>query len=209
MSDTSDKDGRAPLRQRGDNFGELVAIMQRLLAPDGCPWDREQTLDKLKPFLIEEAYETLEAIESGDPKAHCEELGDLLLQVVFQSEIANETRMFDAAAVARAIDAKLVRRHPHVFGDAAVADNAFDVPAGFTQFTGPLALMPTPSGTGAATAATTAGQPAGKSGSSVGNAAAGVANGVGNSAAQGATNAVNQAASDAAASTVKKILHLP
>jgi hypothetical protein len=97
---------------------------------------------------------------------------------------------------------------------APVADNAFDVPAGFTQFTGPLALMPTPSGGAATAGATTAGQPAGKStGSAVGNAAAGAANGVVDAAKQGAsngvTNTVNQAASDAAASTVKKILHLP
>lgn len=102
----------------------LCRTMAKLRAPGGCPWDREQTFATLKPYLIEEAYEALEAIESGDTTAHCQELGDVLLQVVFQAEIANETASFDLAAVAQAINDKLVRRHPHVFGDAAVADNA-------------------------------------------------------------------------------------
>ncbi|MBT8495212.1 MAG: nucleoside triphosphate pyrophosphohydrolase, partial [Deltaproteobacteria bacterium] len=69
----------------GSAVSELVAIMDRLLAPDGCPWDREQTLDTLAPYLLEETYEVLEAIDSGDPDEHCEELGDLLLQIVFQA----------------------------------------------------------------------------------------------------------------------------
>src|SRR5689334_23332374 len=73
--------------QRGENFGDLVALMQKLLAPDGCPWDREQTLATLKPFLLEEAYEVLEALDDGDVKEHCSELGDLLFQIVFQSEL--------------------------------------------------------------------------------------------------------------------------
>ena len=110
--------------QAADAFATLCRTMAKLRAPGGCPWDAEQSFATLKPYLIEEAYETLEAIESGDPKAHCEELGDVLLQVVFHSEIANETQMFDAAAVARAINDKLIRRHPHVFADAAVADDA-------------------------------------------------------------------------------------
>jgi tetrapyrrole methylase family protein/MazG family protein len=89
--------------------------MARLRAADGCPWDRKQTLESLRPYLLEEAYETLEAIESGDPQAHREELGDLLLQVVFQSQITHEESRFDVADVCDGISDKLVRRHPHVF----------------------------------------------------------------------------------------------
>ena len=107
----------------GAAFVALCQVMARLRAPGGCAWDAEQTFTSLKPYLIEEAYETLEAMESGDAAAHCEELGDLLLQVVFQAEIANETQSFDAAQVARGITDKLVRRHPHVFADAE-ADTA-------------------------------------------------------------------------------------
>ena len=103
-------------------MSELAGIMARLRAPGGCPWDREQTMTSLKPFLIEEAYEVLEAIESGNSKEHCEELGDLLMQVVFQAEVAREEQRFDLADVADAIATKLVRRHPHVFGDVKVAD---------------------------------------------------------------------------------------
>jgi tetrapyrrole methylase family protein/MazG family protein len=103
-------------KQAGLAFENLCRILGRLRAPGGCPWDAEQTMDSLKPYLLEEAYETLEAIESGDPAAHREELGDLLLQVVFQAEIAQETATFDAQAVAQAVSDKLVRRHPHVFG---------------------------------------------------------------------------------------------
>ena len=103
----------------GQAFAELCRVMARLRGPGGCPWDREQTLDSLKPYLIEEAYETLEAMDSDDPSEHCEELGDLLLQIVFQSEIAQETS-FSIEDVSESIRAKLVRRHPHVFGDATV-----------------------------------------------------------------------------------------
>lgn len=92
--------------------------MAQLRAPGGCPWDREQTLETLKTYLLEETYETIDAIDSGDPQAHREELGDLLLQIVFQSEIAEESHAFGLAEVANAISEKLVRRHPHVFGDA-------------------------------------------------------------------------------------------
>ncbi|MCU0662764.1 MAG: nucleoside triphosphate pyrophosphohydrolase [Myxococcota bacterium] len=87
-------------------------------APGGCPWDREQTPSSLKPYIIEEAYEVLDAIDSGAPEPLCEELGDLLLQVVLQSEIADEAQSFDIADVTNAISRKLVSRHPHVFGDA-------------------------------------------------------------------------------------------
>jgi MazG family protein len=100
----------------------LLAIMARLRGPDGCPWDREQTLKTLRPYVLEETYEVLEAIESGDPREHCEELGDLLLQIVFQAQLAAETGQFDFADVATAISDKLVYRHPHVFGDAQVRD---------------------------------------------------------------------------------------
>jgi MazG family protein len=96
--------------------------MERLRGPDGCPWDREQTLRTLRPYVLEETYEVLEAIDSGDPREHCEELGDLLLQIVFQAQLAKEERRFDFADVAEAISNKLVSRHPHVFGDAQVKD---------------------------------------------------------------------------------------
>jgi MazG family protein len=100
----------------------LLTIMARLRGPDGCPWDREQTLDTLRPYVLEETYEVLEAIEDGDPRAHREELGDLLLQIVFQARLAEEKGDFDFADVATAISDKLVSRHPHVFGDAQVHD---------------------------------------------------------------------------------------
>jgi len=106
----------------GQAFAELCRVMARLRAPDGCPWDREQTLATLKPYLIEEAYETIDAMDSGDANAHRDELGDVLLQIVFQAELTQETGKFDATDVAHAIVAKLVRRHPHVFGDAKADD---------------------------------------------------------------------------------------
>jgi len=110
------------IAQRGMNFPELVEIMQKLLAPDGCPWDREQTLQTLEPFLIEEAYEVLEAIDAGDTREHCEELGDLLFQIVFQAELRAREGLFGIDDVVRAIATKMIRRHPHVFGDAKVKD---------------------------------------------------------------------------------------
>lgn len=100
----------------------LRAIMHRLRAPGGCPWDAEQTHESLIPNLIEEAYETVDAIKRGDDTDIREELGDLLLQVVFHSEIAQETGRFDLDAVAKGISDKLVRRHPHVFGEAVADD---------------------------------------------------------------------------------------
>jgi MazG family protein len=108
--------------QRGENFGDLVALMQRLLAPDGCPWDQEQTLASLKPFLIEEAYEVLEALDENDVPEHCSELGDLLFQIVFQAELRAAEGKFGINDVVAAIHAKMVRRHPHVFGDVKVKD---------------------------------------------------------------------------------------
>ncbi|HVJ44819.1 MAG TPA: nucleoside triphosphate pyrophosphohydrolase [Luteolibacter sp.] len=98
----------------------LRAIMHRLRAPGGCPWDAEQTHESLVPNLIEEAYESIDAIQRSDHEHLKEELGDLLLQVVFHSEIAGETGRFDFDEVARGISEKLVRRHPHVFGKSEV-----------------------------------------------------------------------------------------
>ncbi len=98
--------------------------MDRLLAPDGCPWDREQTLQSLRTFLIEEAYEVLEAIDRDDPALHREELGDLLMQVVFQSALRQRDGHFDIDQVVDGICDKLVRRHPHVF--AAEAEKLHD-----------------------------------------------------------------------------------
>jgi MazG family protein len=108
------------------SFLRLVDIMARLRAPGGCPWDREQTPSTLRPYVIEEAYEVVEAIEHGEPGPLCDELGDLLLQVVFQAELATESGEFTIADVARAVGDKLVRRHPHVFGDVSV-ENADEV----------------------------------------------------------------------------------
>jgi MazG family protein len=99
----------------------LLGIMDRLRDPGGCPWDREQTLRTLTPYLLEEAHEVIEAIEAGDAAHHREELGDLLFQVVFQARIAREEGKFDFAQVCDAISDKLTRRHPHVFGDATVS----------------------------------------------------------------------------------------
>ncbi len=108
----------------GEGFCDLVEVMRRLLAPDGCPWDREQTLATLKPYLLEETYELLEAIDTGDAGHHCEELGDVLFQVVFQAAIRARDGQFDIDDVSRGIADKLTRRHPHVFGDAKVSGSA-------------------------------------------------------------------------------------
>lgn len=101
----------------GARFEGLVGLMARLRGDGGCPWDREQTRESLKPYLIEEAYEVLEHLGAGDPAALCAELGDLLLQVVFHAQIAAEQAEFDMADVLSVLCEKLVRRHPHVFGD--------------------------------------------------------------------------------------------
>jgi nucleoside triphosphate diphosphatase len=96
---------------------ELLAIMASLRAPDGCPWDRQQTFTSIAPYTIEEAYEVADAIERGDMRNLKDELGDLLFQVVFHSQIASEAGQFDFESVAAAICEKLRRRHPHVFGN--------------------------------------------------------------------------------------------
>src|SRR5688572_28097262 len=103
---------------------QLLRIMARLRAPDGCPWDREQSHATLRQSVIEEAYEVAAAINSGDDANLREELGDLLLQVVFHAQMASEEKRFDFDGVARAIVEKLVRRHPHVFGSENAADSA-------------------------------------------------------------------------------------
>ena len=100
---------------------QLVEVVAQLRSPDGgCPWDLAQTPETLISFVIEEAYETVDAIRSGDSTAICEELGDLLLQVVLQAQIASETNQFDLQTIAQGITDKLIRRHPHVFGDVEV-----------------------------------------------------------------------------------------
>jgi ATP diphosphatase len=96
---------------------ELLAIMARLRAPDGCPWDRQQTFSSIAPYTVEEAYEVADAIERGDLNSLKDELGDLLFQVVFHAQMASEAQRFDFEAVVAAICDKLTRRHPHVFGD--------------------------------------------------------------------------------------------
>ena len=100
----------------GAKFEKLVEIMARLRGPDGCPWDKQQDRNSLKPMLVEETYEVLEAIDNNDPDGLAEELGDLLLHIVFQAQLGKEDGDFDIDAVIDGICDKLVRRHPHVFG---------------------------------------------------------------------------------------------
>ncbi|HTZ32192.1 MAG TPA: nucleoside triphosphate pyrophosphohydrolase [Methylomirabilota bacterium] len=110
----------------GRDFEKLVAVMARLRAPGGCPWDREQTHATLRTYLIEEAYEVLDALDSTDDAKFAEELGDLLLQVLFHAQIAHEEKRFSISDVIREIHDKMVRRHPHVFG-TTTAKTAADV----------------------------------------------------------------------------------
>jgi MazG family protein len=104
--------------EAGEKFTELVAVMARLRAPGGCPWDRKQTFETIKTYLLEEAYEVMDAIDKQDWRALEEEVGDLLLQPVFFAEMAAEQGLFTVADSLDAINRKLVRRHPHVFADA-------------------------------------------------------------------------------------------
>ena len=99
------------------DFQELLNIMEKLRGEKGCPWDKEQTRESLKPYIVEEAYELLEAIEENDPEKIKEELGDLLFQIVFQSQIARENKEFDMSDIIDKIAKKMVSRHPHVFGN--------------------------------------------------------------------------------------------
>lgn len=105
------------------DFSDLLAVIARLRAPGGCPWDREQTHQSLRTCLIEECYEVLDAIDAGDEFALADELGDVLLQVVMHAAIAGEHGQFDALDVADGICRKMIRRHPHIFGDTAVKDS--------------------------------------------------------------------------------------
>jgi tetrapyrrole methylase family protein/MazG family protein len=104
------------------SFDELVALMLTLRGPNGCPWDRKQTLESLKPFIVEESYEVVDAIDRNDRQALAEELGDFLLQAVFVAELTREEGSFDIYDVITTIHDKLVRRHPHVFGDVEAKD---------------------------------------------------------------------------------------
>ncbi len=100
------------------NFQEILNIMKKLRGEKGCPWDKEQTKESLKPFIIEEAYELIDAIDEGDSEKIKEELGDLLFQIVFQCQIASEGKEFDMSDVIKEIGKKMIARHPHVFGNA-------------------------------------------------------------------------------------------
>jgi MazG family protein len=115
-----------PMSTTGERFERAVAIMERLRAPGGCPWDREQTFDSIKPYTLEETYEVLEAIDNRDWEELPGELGDLLLQVLFYSEMAKEQGSFSIDDVLDRLSRKLVDRHPHVFGDTK-ADTAAEV----------------------------------------------------------------------------------
>jgi MazG family protein len=114
--------GPVPSSRGGDAVLDLIRVQARLRAPDGCPWDREQTHRSLAKHLLEETYELLEAIDRGDDAAIRDELGDLLLQVTFHAQIASDEGRWDIDDVAQALVDKLVHRHPHVFGDIEVAD---------------------------------------------------------------------------------------
>src|ERR1700734_1262958 len=103
----------------GERFERLVGIMARLRAPGGCPWDREQSFDTIKPYLLEEAYEVFDAIDQRDWPGLAEELGDLMLQAVFFAQMASEENKFRIDDSLDAISEKLIRRHPHIFGDGA------------------------------------------------------------------------------------------
>jgi tetrapyrrole methylase family protein / MazG family protein len=109
-------------RPFSDGIEAIFEVVHRLRQPDGCPWDREQTHESLRPYLLEETYELLEAIDAGNDAKMMEELGDLLLQVAMHAEIAAEGGRFDAKQVSEAVAAKMVKRHPHVFGDVSVAN---------------------------------------------------------------------------------------
>lgn len=127
MPDEGKLDEGATLRDDAlQGFGTLLDIIARLRAPDGCPWDREQTHVSLKPNLLEECYEALEAIDEADDRKLCEELGDILMQVALHSQLGREDGRFSVGDVLRSINAKLIRRHPHVFGDTKV-DGAGEV----------------------------------------------------------------------------------
>jgi len=111
--------GPAP---QGTRLVDVVELVDTLLSPEGCPWDREQTLESLRPYLMEEASEVLEALDQGDPGAHCEELGDVLFQIVFHAALRARAGEFDIDDVCTRITEKMKRRHPHVFHETRVKD---------------------------------------------------------------------------------------
>lgn len=113
-----------PRTSTGEALLQLVALVERLRSEQGCPWDRQQTSSSLIPYMLEETYEVIESIEADDAQALKEELGDLLLHIVFQSHIAAGKQQFTLAESIQAVVDKLIRRHPHVFGDAQVQDTA-------------------------------------------------------------------------------------
>ncbi len=122
MTKAKRSDPVSPATDAGEKFARLVETMRTLRSPGGCAWDREQTVASLRPFVLEEAYEVVEAMDRDDRAALCEELGDLLLEAVFVAQICAEEGDFTIADAAEAVTAKLVRRHPHVFGDGAAND---------------------------------------------------------------------------------------
>ena len=131
MTKAKRSDPLSPTADAGAQFSRLVETMRTLRSPGGCAWDREQTVASLRPFVLEEAYEVVEAMDRDDRAALCEELGDLLLEAVFVAQICAEEGDFTIADAAEAVTAKLVRRHPHVFGaGTANAGTAGDGPAG-------------------------------------------------------------------------------
>src|SRR5882724_1657905 len=119
MSSGSSSSSSSPGGRAAGEFTRLVAIMETLRGPDGCPWDREQSIDTLKPFVLEETYEVLEAIDRHDHAALCEELGDFVFEAVFLAQLESEAAHFSIADSLKSIADKLVRRHPHVFAREA------------------------------------------------------------------------------------------
>lgn len=131
------------MKAKLEAMDELLAIMDRLLAPDGCPWDREQTHESLTRHLIEESYEVVEAIKAGDMNGLQDELGDVLLQVVFHAALAERAGNFDFAGVARSISRKMIHRHPHVFGEMNLetSEDVLNVWEGFKRKEGKRQLL--------------------------------------------------------------------
>lgn len=125
MKDVSMKQSDDGVKTTNDRYSlaPLVEIMRKLRGEGGCPWDRKQTHESLRTYVVEEAYEVVQAIDDRDDEELCEELGDLLLQVAFHSQIASESGRFDVGDVIRGIVEKLIRRHPHVFGDVEAKDS--------------------------------------------------------------------------------------
>jgi MazG family protein len=135
-----------PLGPAAAGFARLIEIMNLLRSPGGCPWDREQTFDSIKPYLLEETYEVMDSIDARDWDGLADELGDLLLQVVFFSQMAKEAGYFDVTDAIEAINSKLVRRHPHVFADGE-AKTAEDVTRKWDEIkAGEKASRPKPKG---------------------------------------------------------------